>query len=173
METLEGNKAVLSLGANLGNPAKSFREAVGALERHGLQGIRKSGIYQTRPVGCAPGTPDFSNAVVSGLWPGNAESLLELCKELETRAGRPPAHARYSSRALDIDIVFFSGLSRKSNFLTLPHPEAAKRFFVLVPVVEIEPGQIFPDSGRTAAEQLQALKAESDMDEMIIARKDF
>ena len=87
----------------------------------------------------APGTPAFLNGAVSGLWGGTARELLRLCQTIEAENGRPADHAHYVSRTLDLDIVLFGRQSIREPDLTVPHPLAVRRAFVMTPLREIEP----------------------------------
>ena len=92
---------------------------------------------------------------------GSEEELLTLCQELERRAGRPAVHSSRESRVLDIDLILFGDRVRHDPRLTLPHPRAQQREFVLKPLAQIAPELRFPDSGRTVAECLQNLSKEN------------
>ena len=87
----------------------------------------------------APGTPAFLNGALSGLWSGTAEELLLLCQKIEAENGRPPDHAHYVSRTLDLDIILFGRQIIREPALTIPHPLAVHRSFVMTPLREIEP----------------------------------
>jgi len=158
--------AALSLGGNLGDVPARLAWAVAALADGGLREAVCSGAYRTEPVGCAPGAPDFWNAAVAGLWAGGPDALLRLCKSLEAKAGRIPAPPRpdglYVSRPLDIDLLLMGKRREARPGLALPHPEAAHRLFVLVPLAEIAPGWRFPGGdGRTVAEALAEASREA------------
>ena len=156
----ESVRVALSLGGNLGDVASAFDSAIDALDAAGLCEIRRSSILQTEPVDCEPGTPDFLNMAITGLWSGTPEELLVICKELEVKAGRPAEHARNASRPLDLDIILFGDLVLKLPHLEIPHPELKKRLFVLEPMVEIAPDWIFPQSDTTLKELLLKLYSE-------------
>lgn len=148
-------QTAIGLGGNIGNVKETFSMTAESLEKAGLKNIRISSLYQTEPVDCAPETPDFLNAVLTGAWAGSAERLFELCKLLEEKAGRPREHPRYASRPLDLDILLFGSLVCDSPELTIPHKEASKRLFVLVPLAEIASDWIFPDTKRAVGEVLK------------------
>ena len=132
-------RTVLSLGGNLGDVAAAFRQAEALLIRGGFAVEKVSSIFHTAPVDCPPGTPDFCNIAISGFWTGSPEDLLTLTQSIEVRLGRPADHGYHLSRTLDIDIVWMEKTSMKTPRLTLPHPEAANRHFVLDPIQEIAP----------------------------------
>jgi len=154
----KSTKIALSLGGNLGDVSAAFDVAVDALAKAGLCEIRRSSIYVTAPVDCAPGTPDFFNAALVGEWSGTSEELLCVCKKLEEKAGRPAKHARNASRTLDLDIILFGDQIINTSTLNIPHPELQNRFFVLDPLVEIAPNWKCPETGLSLKELRERLK---------------
>ncbi|UKI34372.1 MAG: 2-amino-4-hydroxy-6-hydroxymethyldihydropteridine diphosphokinase [Lentisphaeria bacterium] len=95
------------------------------LEANGVKAIRQSRLHRTAPVDCVPGTPEFSNAALTGEWSRSAETLLELTQRLEREAGRPACHSSRESRTLDLDLILFGERCSNSPVLTLPHPRRA------------------------------------------------
>ena len=130
---------VIALGGNLGDVPAAFRRAREALSDAGFRIRRFSSVFLTAPVGCEPGAPEFTNAVLSGFWNGTASDLLRVCRRIEADNGRPNDHAHHVSRTLDLDVVLFGRETVNLPDLTVPHPEAARRDFVMVPLREIEP----------------------------------
>ena len=130
---------VIALGGNLGDVPETFRRACEALSDAGFRIRRFSSLLRTAPVGCEPGAPEFTNAALSGFWDGTASDLLRVCQKIEADNGRPNDHAYHVSRTLDLDIILFGREIIRLPDLTVPHPRAAKRDFVMVPVREIEP----------------------------------
>ena len=130
---------VIALGGNLGDVPAAFRRACESLSRAGFRIRRFSSLHITAPVGCEPGAPEFTNAALSGFWGGTPSELLRLCQRLEAENGRPNDHAYHTSRTLDLDIILFGRETVALPDLTVPHPEAAKRDFVMAPLREIEP----------------------------------
>ena len=151
-------KIAIALGANLGNAAETFQEAVARLEAAGVRHCRLSALIRTAPVDCAPGTPDFFNAALTGEWTGSPEELLHLCQELEIAAGRPRKHGINQSRSLDLDIILFGDTVLQTPALTIPHPRARRRRFVLDPLAEIAADWAFPEDGMTVKAALDGLK---------------
>ncbi|HVE63383.1 MAG TPA: 2-amino-4-hydroxy-6-hydroxymethyldihydropteridine diphosphokinase [Mycobacteriales bacterium] len=129
-------RAVLSLGANLGDRAASLQSAVDALGEHSRI-LAVSPVYQTSPMG-GPAQPDFLNAVVVVEADDSAAALLAWCQEIELLAGRVRGE-RWGPRVLDIDIITFGDLASDDPTLTLPHPRASERAFVLVPWLDVDP----------------------------------
>ena len=130
---------VIALGGNIGNVPAAFRRACEALSDAGFRIRRFSSLLRTAPIGCEQGAPDFTNAALSGFWDGSAPDLLRVCQKIEADNGRPNDHAYHVSRTLDLDIILFGQETIDLPSLKIPHPEAAKRDFVMVPVREIEP----------------------------------
>ena len=130
---------VIALGGNIGDVPEAFRRACEALSNAGFRIRRFSSLLRTAPVGCEPGAPEFTNAALSGFWEGTAHELLHLCQRIEADNGRPNDHAYHVSRTLDLDIILFGRETIRLPNLTIPHPEATKRDFVMVPLREIEP----------------------------------
>ena len=130
---------VIALGGNLGDVPAAFRRACDSLSSAGFRFRRFSSLLRTAPLGCEQGAPEFTNAAVSGFWDGTPSDLLRVCRRIEAENGRPNDHAHHVSRTLDLDIILFGRETIALPDLTIPHPEAAKRDFVMVPVREIEP----------------------------------
>ena len=130
---------VIALGGTIGDVPETFRLACEALSDAGFRIRRFSSLLRTAPVGCEPGAPEFTNAALSGFWSGTASELLHLCQKIEADTGRPNDHSYHGSRTLDLDIILFGRETINVPNLKIPHPEAAKRDFVMVPVREIEP----------------------------------
>ena len=148
----------IMLGGNLGDTKNFFDAAVAGLVDGGLKLTGRSAIYRSAPVDCVPGTPDFSDQALTGSWSGTPDELLDLCQKLERAAGRPEKHSSRESRTLDCDIIIFGDTVSNSPFLTLPHPRAKQRRFVLEPLAEIAPDWRFPDSGTTVSQELESLE---------------
>lgn len=131
-------EAVLAFGSNLGDSAAAILGAMKALDgAHGVALVRASRLYRTPPWGLED-QPDFINACAMFETSLSPEALLSACKELEQEMGRT-ASERWGPRLIDIDLIWMAGEVRASETLTLPHPRAAERAFVLVPLEEIAP----------------------------------
>ncbi len=94
---------------------------------------------------------------MQGVWNGSAEELLTLCQSIERRAGRPEKHSSRQARELDLDIILFGQEIIRTERLTVPHPRAFQRAFVLVPMNEIAPEARFPDLEKTVSQLLREL----------------
>lgn len=148
-----GTHVFLSLGSNLGDKKKYLENALGLLQENGFHLLKVSSIYETEPVGCEEGAGNFYNIAAEGIWQEqDAFQLLALCKKIETISGRPPDHPHWVSRNVDIDIIFFGEESIRTPVLTIPHPLAGQRKFVMAPLAEIAPEKIFPGTGKNCRE---------------------
>ncbi len=157
-----GGYAFVAVGSNLGDSPRLVREALARLRKLTDAPIRKSSLWQSSPVDCPPGSPDFVNAV-AGLTPRKdetPESLLRKLQEIEREFGRQPKKVRNESRPLDLDLIAFGLEVRNGPDLVLPHPRAHQRRFVLQPLSEIAPGLILPGQARTVAELAACLRSD-------------
>ena len=141
--------AVIALGSNLAEPARQVRAALSALEAHPQIQIEKtSSLYVTAPVGYDD-QPDFVNAVCSVRTSLDGVSLLAVLNRIEADFGRERTF-RNAPRTLDLDIIDFDGISSNDPHLTLPHPRAHERSFVMKPLAEILPDFVLGGHGRAA-----------------------
>jgi 2-amino-4-hydroxy-6-hydroxymethyldihydropteridine diphosphokinase len=138
-------KAVISIGANIGDPKANLDLAVGLL-REATEVIAVSSYLQTKPVG-GPEQPDYLNAVAILESDLPAKDLLALLNGIETAMGRT-REIHWGPRVIDLDLIQYGGLLVKDDRLTLPHPRAHERRFVLAPWFEIEPEAILLTHGR-------------------------
>lgn len=133
-----GHHAWVGLGSNLEGPREHVERALEELDRLPLTcRVAASRLYASRPVGPAD-QPDYINAVaqlVTGLSP---LALLDQLQALEQRHGRVRGR-RWGPRTLDLDLLLYDDCRLTLPRLTLPHPEMARRAFVLVPLVELAP----------------------------------
>lgn len=152
-------KAYIGLGSNLGEREallKAALEQIEALPETRLG--RVSSLYDTTPVGELD-QPNFLNAVAQIETELTARQLLWNLLLIERRLGRVRhAARRYGPRTIDLDLLLHGDLVLESEELTLPHPELARRGFVLVPLVEIEPRLLHPGLGLTVTELLERLE---------------
>ena len=141
--------AVIALGSNLATPVRQVRAALSALEAHPQIQIEKtSSLYVTAPVGYDD-QPDFVNAVCSVRTSLDGVSLLAVLNRIEADFGRERTF-RNAPRTLDLDIIDFDGISSDDPHLTLPHPRAHERSFVMKPLAEILPDFVLGRHGRAA-----------------------
>lgn len=148
--------AIIALGSNLGDSSQTLHAAMARLQSFSDEPLSKSSLWQTTPVDCPPGSPKFLNAVI-GFIPRKdetPESLLVRLQALEKEFGRQPKQVLNEARALDLDLIAFGVETRSSAALTLPHPRAHERRFVLQPLSEIAPDLVLPGQTKTVAELL-------------------
>jgi len=130
-------KAALSLGSNLGDKRGNIAKALSALDQRGARVVARSADFRTEPWG--PVAQDwFVNACALVETDLSPEDLLALCLHVEQELGRI-RETKWGPRAIDIDILTYDDLKIVTPDLTLPHPYAAERAFVLVPLVEVAP----------------------------------
>ena len=145
-------ETALALGSNAPGSEAVFNLACKLLLQHGFTVLKLASTIITKPVDCPPGTPDFYNSALTGTFSGSAEELLEITQGIEQTLGRPIDHGFHLPRPLDLDIIIFGNQLMQTPRLTLPHPRAQERMFVIEPLYEIAPDWIFPDSKKSVAE---------------------
>ncbi len=128
----------LGLGSNLGDRMANLEAAINALRAAGVRPVRSSPVYETDPVGGPPGQGKYFNAVVEVTTTLEPREMLELCKRIERQLGRQSSE-RWAARLIDIDILLWGDRTVQQPDLQIPHPEMARRAFVLVPLDEIAP----------------------------------
>lgn len=144
-------RAVVALGSNLGNRLETIQGAVDALgDTPGLRVKAVSPVYETEPWGVAPGSqPSYFNAVVVIRTTLPPSSLLERAHAVEEAFARV-RDERWGPRTLDVDIVAYADVVSDDPTLTLPHPRAHERAFVLAPWYDVEPEAQLPGIGAVA-----------------------
>ena len=134
-------RLVIALGGNVGGVVPALRKAVHTLED--TAGIEVTDLAPLARTAAAvpegrPAQPDYLNTVVVGLTALSPRELLGVCRDLEAAAGRVRTEPK-GPRTLDADLVTVDGVTSSDPELTLPHPRAAERAFVLVPWLEADP----------------------------------
>lgn len=143
-------RAILSLGSNVGDRERYLEQAVELLVKDGsIQVVVGSPIYETQPVGLPTAQADYLNQVIVITTELTAQGLLAVCQGVEESLGRPGNHTAAAPRTIDIDIITYGNLIHSSEELILPHPRYTKRKFVLVPLADIEPTFHDPVTGRS------------------------
>lgn len=149
---LRSRRVVLAIGGNLGDVPVTLMHTVEALSyMEGFQIEDVSPIMRTKPV-LAPGQapqPDYWNAVVIGSAIASPDELFAQTSRIERELGRE-RHERWGARTVDIDIIQIEGLASSDPVLTLPHPRAKERAFVLAPWLLCEPDAILEGVGRVS-----------------------
>lgn len=138
-------KAVIALGANIGNPKEQMDIAI-ALLRESLEVTAVSSYFTTAPVG-GPEQPDYLNAVCVAESELPAAELLALLHGIEKTLGRERIE-HWGPRTIDLDLIQYGSILSHAEELTLPHPRAHERRFVLEPWLEIEPDALLLTHGR-------------------------
>lgn len=132
-------RTVLALGANLGDRSGTLKQAVADLVAHQRVRLRAvSPVVQTEPVGGPAGQPPYLNMVIEVETDLSPRELLVHVQEVEARHHRQRS-VRWGPRTLDVDIIVYGDLGSADPELTLPHPRAAERAFVLVPWARMDP----------------------------------
>ncbi|MFD9161743.1 2-amino-4-hydroxy-6-hydroxymethyldihydropteridine diphosphokinase [Streptomyces sp. NPDC059558] len=144
--------AVIALGANLGNRLETLQGAIDALgDTPGMRVKAVSPVYETEPWGVEPGSqPSYLNAVVAVKTTLPPSSLLERAHAVEEAFDRV-REERWGPRTIDVDIVAYADRVSDDPVLTLPHPRAHQRAFVLAPWHDIDPEARIPGRGNVAA----------------------
>jgi 2-amino-4-hydroxy-6-hydroxymethyldihydropteridine diphosphokinase len=143
-------RAVLALGSNVGNRFEFLQAAVDMLvEAPGVEIVAVSPVYETAPVGGPADQDLYLNAVIVADTTLSAPALLERCLAIERACGRRRT-MRWDPRTLDIDMITYGEEVRTDEKLTLPHPRASERPFVLVPWLSVDAAAVLPGIGRIA-----------------------
>ncbi|WP_067181204.1 2-amino-4-hydroxy-6-hydroxymethyldihydropteridine diphosphokinase [Microtetraspora niveoalba] len=142
-------RVVLALGSNLGRRMDNLQGALDALfDAPGLTFVAVSPVYETDPVG-GPEQGPYLNAVVVAESMLDARALLERAQGVENAFGRTRVE-RWGPRTLDVDLIMVDGIVSDDPELTLPHPRAHERAFVLVPWSRADPDATLPGRGAVA-----------------------
>src|SRR4051794_23160778 len=140
----------LGLGSNVGDRESHLRAAIEMLRERSVEVEAVSSTYETEPVGEVLDQPDFLNAAIRIRTELEPEALLDLCKEIEAERGRVLDAPRHSPRPLDVDLLLLGDLELSTQRLTLPHPEATSRRFVLAPLLELDAALVLPGGASLA-----------------------
>ena len=146
----------LGLGSNVGDRRAHLESAVAALPARGVAVVGSSSVYETEPVGLVLDQREFYNACLHVETDHDPEKLLSACKEVERSLGRELGGPRHGPRPIDVDVLLLDAFEYASDRLVLPHPEVTSRRFVLVPLLELDPGLVLPD-GTSLADARAAL----------------
>jgi 2-amino-4-hydroxy-6-hydroxymethyldihydropteridine diphosphokinase len=151
--------AIVALGSNLGDCAGNILAAFARLERLTRGSLLKSSLWESTPVDCPPGSPNFINAAAAfEPLPGETpESLLTKLQSIEKEFGRKSKAVLNEPRPLDLDLISFQDQIRSGQDLTLPHPRAHLRRFVLEPLKELLPQLTLPGESKNVEDLLLEL----------------
>lgn len=153
--------AHIGVGSNVGDRTDFCRRAVAELDAEDFIAIDAvSSLYETTPVG-GPPQRSFVNLVAQASVDIEPRPLLEVCQSIEQRLGREPSEVRWGPRVVDLDILTFGDEKIVESDLEIPHPRMTQRRFVLVPLLEVDPGASDP-WGRRYADWIE--EAEGDVE---------
>ncbi len=159
---MEEAECYLSLGSNLGDRLGYIRKAADSISKiSGVTVARLSSVYETDPFGVT-NQPRFLNTAVGLTTSLPPSELLGALKATETSLGRV-RRERWREREIDIDIVFYDQMLLESDELTIPHPGAHLRRFVLLPIAEIAPEFIHPVFNKSVRQLLDACGDKSEI----------
>jgi 2-amino-4-hydroxy-6-hydroxymethyldihydropteridine diphosphokinase len=153
--------AWIGLGSNLGPSRSIVLQARTRLQDLSSCPLLASSLWQTSPVDCPAASPPFINAVV-GLSPfpeETPEGFLDKLQRIEKDFGRQPKTVLNEPRPLDLDLILWGDRILTTAKLTLPHPRAHRRRFVLEPLAELAPSLVWPGQNRTVKQWLEILEA--------------
>lgn len=147
-----------SLGSNTGDRLAMLEAACDHLSDV-FGALRLSQVYETEPVGCPPGSPYYLNACVEVHSDMPPQEIMQLCLDIEKALGRERSGVYGEPRCCDIDLLFCGDLVLSTPALSLPHPRAHLREFVLRPLCDIDPNLILPGQNETVQTLLAHLPA--------------
>lgn len=157
-------EAVIALGANLGDRSQTLAAALADLDRTPLTRVRVAAdpieTVALTPEGRDSSAPSYLNTVAIVETRLAPTVLLDYLHAIEERHGRAPrvaGEARWQDRTLDLDLIAYGDLRIDTPRLTVPHPRAADRDFVLLPWASIDPGAVLPGRG-AVADLIRALR---------------
>jgi 2-amino-4-hydroxy-6-hydroxymethyldihydropteridine diphosphokinase len=153
-EATDGATVFIGLGANLGDARATLRDALSELQALAAPGsFAASSLYGSAPVDSSG--PDYVNAVARLRTALAPHALLDALQAIERRFGRERPY-RNAPRTLDLDLLLYGvvgdagGAALTDERLSVPHPRAAERTFVLAPLAELWPNGAIPGAGRVA-----------------------
>lgn len=154
-------KVYLSLGSNMGNRLATLQKAIFQIQGKTGKILDISSVYENPAVGFDGG--DFFNIVVSLLTPLEPKELLDALLQIEEDFGRKRMDSGYSSRTLDIDIIYYGTESITNESLVIPHPQMQHRKFVLKPLSDIAPQFYHPVLQKDTRNLLQECRDKSEL----------
>ena len=140
----------LGLGSNLGDRNEFLSMACKLLCSEAIREFRASSIYESEPLLKMP-QPKYFNMVICGLTVLSPPDLLKKCQQIEISSGRI-RRERWGSREIDIDILSYGSRIIDKDDLVIPHHDIQNRSFVLMPMLELSPEWLHPETGITIKE---------------------
>ena len=132
------SEAVIALGTNLGNRIENINTAIRAIAKlSGVKIVKTSSVYETVPVDCESDSK-FMNAAILVETSVSPAVLLGECLGIEAAMGRIRTK-KNEPRIIDLDLILYEGFKTESYELTVPHPRALERSFVLTPLLDLYP----------------------------------
>lgn len=136
----------VALGSNLGVSKSHLNNAITALKTIAKPNSwQLSRWYRSQAIGGPENQPDYTNAVCAFDTDLSPESLLKELQKIEALEGRERL-VRWGPRTLDLDIIWMDGIERSTDILTLPHPRAHERAFVLRPLIDLQAAILLNDT---------------------------
>lgn len=152
-------RAIIALGSNTGDRLTLLESACDLLADT-FGALRLSQVYETEPVRCPEGSPAFLNACVEVETALSPLEILHRCQEIEQELGRERNGVYGAPRTCDLDLICVGQQKMETPELTLPHPRAHQRAFVLYPIRDIDPLLVLPGQTGTVAELIERLPAD-------------
>ena len=160
------NKVFLGIGSNLGDRSANLKKAVSKINEIIGRVAKSSSVYEAEPWGFEA-EEQFYNMVVETETLLSPSGVLGAILMIEAELGRLRTEKQYSSRNIDIDILFYNDLVMNEEALIVPHPHLHERKFVLVPLYEIAPEFVHPVMNMTIADLLGSCDDKSDVRKII------
>ena len=165
--------ALIGLGSNVdseyGACLEVLKLALQELSKLTVRPLVASSFYESEPVDCPPGSPNFVNAVAALFLPidTDVELFYNQLDQLEGRLGRARSGVVHEPRVIDLDLLYFGHKSISTRRLMVPHPRALDRLFVLQPLAEIAPYLVLPGQDLAVIDLLNAMPCRSEVRQMV------
>lgn len=143
-------RVLIGLGSNVGDRLQFLQRAVEEVRQTiGVEVVELSSVYETEPVGPVE-QAWFLNAVVSAATTLSPVTLLDRTQAIERALGRETSY-HWGPRTIDLDILLYGNLQIRTTTLVIPHAELCQRAFVMIPLLELDPGLVLPDGTAVSA----------------------